>query len=102
MLPGFLCYLGALLDSGVLNYSGSLNSIGLLLHLGSLMIEILAMIDAPHFHAGIVLWDDVVIEAAPIVIYMKRQKWTRARVRDYCAEKGWTVSVVHQVRRPKA
>lgn len=67
------------------------------------MIEILAWIDArtgpKRFTAGIVLWDDIVIEAAPIVHYMKRQKWTRDRVRQYCAEKGWEISVVHQVTR---
>jgi hypothetical protein len=32
-----------------------------------------------------------VIEAAPIVKFMKR--WTRARVRDYCRARGWQVSV---------
>lgn len=63
------------------------------------MIEILAQIKAPHFTAGIVLWDDEVIEAAPIVSYMKRGKWTRAVVRDYVARKGWTISVIHQVER---
>ncbi len=62
------------------------------------MKEVLAAIDA-HFFAGIVLWDDVVVEAAPIVRYMKKQKWTRAQVRDYCAKKGWKVSVVYQIDR---
>jgi hypothetical protein len=61
--------------------------------------EILACIDAPHFFAGIVLWDGRVVEAAPIVGYMKRGKWTRTRIRDYCASKGWKVSVVHQEER---
>ena len=61
--------------------------------------EILAVIDAPHFYAGIVLWDDCVIEAADIVRYMKRGRWTRDRVRAYCAEKGWKVSVVHRLDR---
>ena len=61
------------------------------------MTEILAAIDAPHFYCGIVLQDDVVVEAAPIVKYMKR--WTRARVRDYCASKGWKISVVWQMER---
>lgn len=67
------------------------------------MIETLAWIRAgtgpKRFTCGIVLWDDVVIEAAPIVGYMKRQKWTRDRVREYCAERGWEISVVHQVER---
>ena len=68
------------------------------------MIEILAQISSdasPKFRAGIVLWDDVVIEAAPIVGYMKRQKWTRGRVRSYCRQKGWQVSVVHRMERSR-
>lgn len=56
------------------------------------MTEILASIEAPHFLCGIVLRNDRVIEAAPIVKYMKG--WSRARVRDYCQEKDWSVSVV--------
>lgn len=68
------------------------------------MIEILAQIDSrqePKFTAGIVLWDDVVVEAAPIVGYMKRQKWTRDRVRTYCNQRGWTVEVVHRLERAR-
>jgi hypothetical protein len=61
------------------------------------MIETLAVIDAPHFYAGIVLWDDRVTEAADIVKYMR--KWSRARVRDYCVRKGWKVSIVWQMER---
>lgn len=63
------------------------------------MIEVLAQIKAVHFTAGIVLWDDKVIEAAPIVGYMKKQKWTRDRVRDYCKTKGWKISIVHEMQR---
>lgn len=61
------------------------------------MVETLAQIDAPHFCAGIVLWDDKVVEAADIVKYMRR--WTRDKVRDYCAKKQWRVSVVWQMNR---
>jgi hypothetical protein len=66
------------------------------------VIEVLAQIKAPkprQFVAGIVLWDDVVVEAAPILGFMKRGKWTRTRVREYCREKGWEVSVVHEMKR---
>ncbi len=63
------------------------------------MTETLAAIDAPHFFAGVVLWDDRVVEAAPIVKYMR--KWTRDRVRDYCKTKGWKVSVVYQMQRER-
>lgn len=65
------------------------------------MIETLARIesDKPFFTCAIVLWDDVVVEAAPIVGYMKKQKWTRDRVRDYCKQRGWRISVIHQFAR---
>ena len=63
------------------------------------MIEMLAVIDAPHFYAGIVLQNDRVVEAADIVKYMRIKKWTRDQVRDYCKTKGWKVSVVSQIER---
>jgi hypothetical protein len=66
---------------------------------GAPMIETLAAIDAPHFYAGIVLLDDAVTEAAPIVKYMR--KWDRKRVREYCQGKGWTVTVVHRIERAR-
>lgn len=56
------------------------------------MTEVLAVIDAPHFYAGIVLRNDRVIEAADIVKYMRG--WRRERVREYCKTKRWKVSVV--------
>jgi hypothetical protein len=65
----------------------------------SLIMEILASIDAPHFNAGIVLWDGKVIESAPIVRYMR--KWPRDRVRDYCKTKGWKISVVYETQRQR-
>ena len=71
------------------------------------MIETLAQIDCPDrpkrkgFNAGIVLQDDVVVEAAPIVGFMKKQKWTRGRVRDYCRQRGWSVSVVWEMQRAR-
>lgn len=61
------------------------------------MTETLALIDAPHFYAGIVLQNDRVVEAADIVKYMRG--WTRMRVRGYCRNKGWKVSVVWQMER---
>ena len=48
--------------------------------------------------AGLVLWDDIVVEAAPIIGYMKRGRWTRDRVRAYCERQGWKVSVVHKMK----
>jgi len=54
----------------------------------------LAQIKAPHFTAGIVLEDDVVSVAAPIVKYMVG--WHRNYVRDYCQKKRWKISVVKQ------
>lgn len=58
----------------------------------------LAAIDAPHFYAGIVLRDNRVIRAAPIVDYMRVQRWSRARVRLYCERKSWKVSVVRETQ----
>lgn len=68
----------------------------------STVIETLAQILSAHpkFTAGIVLWDDVVVEAAPIVGFMKRQHYTRERVRNKCKQQGWRVTVVHQIERP--
>ena len=63
----------------------------------------LAEIDAPDtpkrkgFCCGIVLQNDRVVEAAPIVKRMKG--WTRMRVRSYCRDKGWKVSVVWEMKR---
>jgi hypothetical protein len=65
-----------------------------------MVTEILAQIRGDKFYAGIVLWDGHVVEAAPIVGYMKRGKWTRERVRDYCRQKGWKISVVHETKHP--
>lgn len=44
-------------------------------------------ITAPHFCAGIVAVDGLVIAAAPIVRYMVG--WDGRRMRDYCCRKGW-------------
>jgi hypothetical protein len=62
--------------------------------MGNDVSELLAAVDASHFYAGIVLQDDHVVEAAPILKYMTG--WTRDRVRSYCAAKGWHVVVVKQ------
>ncbi|UPT99178.1 hypothetical protein J4G48_0014500 [Bradyrhizobium barranii subsp. apii] len=62
-----------------------------------MITEVLAQIRAPNFTAGIVLFDDVVVETAPIVRYMRN--WSRDRVRTECNRRGWTVSVVWQMDR---
>jgi len=68
------------------------------------MTEMLAQIDAPDtrerkgFNCGIILRDGIVVQAAPIVGYMRRERWTRKRVRDYCQQKGWSVRVICQNR----
>jgi hypothetical protein len=46
-------------------------------------------INAPHFNAGVVLHDDVVRRAAPILQYMLR--WKRHRVIEYAKKKGWEI-----------
>lgn len=45
------------------------------------------LIDSGYFYCAVVVRDKVVIEAAPIVRYMKG--WSSLRVRDYCKSKGW-------------
>lgn len=64
------------------------------------MIEVLAQVTAPPprgFTAGLVLFDDRVVETAPILRRMRG--WSRQRVREYCQTKGWKVAVVHQMER---
>ena len=56
----------------------------------------LAQIEAPHFTAGIVLADNVVTEAAPIVKYMIG--WNRNYVRHYCQQKRWQISIIQQLK----
>jgi hypothetical protein len=52
----------------------------------------LAQITAPHLCAGIILRNDVVVDAAPILRWMIGK--SRDFVRSYCARKGWSVVVV--------
>jgi len=47
-----------------------------------------------YFHAGIVLRNDKVIEAASVLKFMKG--WTRSKVRAYVNARGWKVSVVSE------
>jgi hypothetical protein len=65
------------------------------------MIEILAAIRGEtskgSFHAGLVLWDDKVVETAPILGRMKG--WSRDRVRNYCRDHDWKISVVWEMQR---
>lgn len=50
-------------------------------------MRLLVSVDAPHFCAGLVITDDVVTEAAPILKYMLG--WNTERVRGYIRKKGW-------------
>ena len=54
----------------------------------------LIRIVAPHFVAGAILRDDVVVIAAPIIRYMAVNKWSYWRVFSYCEEKRWELEVV--------
>jgi len=65
-----------------------------------MVIEILAQVEGTKngkspFSAGIVLQNDKVVEAAPIVRFMKG--WHRDRVRAHCKMLGWKVSVIHRI-----
>lgn len=54
----------------------------------------LVAVDAPHFYAGIVFENDIVIEAAPIL------KWTIGKHRDYLRKyfksKKWKATIVKE------
>lgn len=68
------------------------------------MIEILAQVEGKDgrgrpFTAGIVLWDDKVVVAAPILRRHFAGKW-RDQVRLICKRRGWHISIVHEVHRP--
>lgn len=69
------------------------------------MTELLVQITAPGqrgkkgFCAGLVLWDDEVVQGADIVRYMKG--WSRDHVRDYCKRREWTVKVVSKTERER-
>jgi len=56
------------------------------------MSERLAQITAPHFCAGLVFDRRIVVEAAPIISYMKG--WRAERVADYVKRKGWGIASV--------
>jgi len=64
------------------------------------MIDLLAQIRADKFTAAIVLRDERVIEAAPIVRYMVG--WKRDSVRSYCKERRWEISVVNPLDKNRA
>jgi hypothetical protein len=44
-------------------------------------------ITAPHFTAGLIFQNDVVVTAAPILHYMRG--WSRKQVEEYCVRKRW-------------
>lgn len=52
----------------------------------------LLQLTAPHFCAGLVAQDGKVTVTAPILRYMLG--WSEAKVREYAAGKGWTVTEV--------
>jgi hypothetical protein len=52
----------------------------------------LYVIQAPHFYAGIVFQDEIVVESAPIISYMKG--WSREKVEQYVQHKHWHINRV--------
>lgn len=50
-------------------------------------MEVLAAIESPSFIAGIVLRDDMVVEADSNLQHLKG--WTRSGVIQLCWQKGW-------------
>lgn len=53
------------------------------------MTEILVVIEAPHFYAGVVAQDGRVAEVAPILCRHIKRGWSGQQVVDYCQRKGW-------------
>ena len=51
--------------------------------------ESLLAIDAPYFYCGVVVRNDRVIRAAPIVRYTLG--WTAQHLHDYARRRGWRV-----------
>jgi hypothetical protein len=51
--------------------------------------ESLIWISAPHFTAGLIMIDDRVRVAAPILAYMR--PWGAKRILRYCKTQGWKV-----------
>jgi hypothetical protein len=66
------------------------------------VIETLAQVRGVYkgkpFTAGLVLWDNRVVEVAPIL--WRFRKRTRGEVRASCRELGWSASVVYEMQRP--
>lgn len=52
----------------------------------------LVQVDAPHFCAGIILEDDVVVRAAPILKWAVG--WQRNDLRRYFERKQWKTKVI--------
>ena len=53
-------------------------------------ISELGQVTASHFCAGLEVRDGFVRVAAPIIKYM--MGWSRERVMQYCAQKGWKLT----------
>lgn len=54
----------------------------------------LVRVVAPHFCAGIILENDVVVRAAPILNWAvgRRREW----LRSYFASRGWDASIIEE------
>jgi hypothetical protein len=57
--------------------------------------EVLALVEGPTFTSGIVFERGRVVSSAPIVRYMNH--WTRERVEQYCASRGWKLQVIDRI-----
>jgi len=49
-------------------------------------------ITAPHFCAGIFIWNGTVMDTAPILRYMKG--YSPSWIAGYCTRKGWQIEYV--------
>lgn len=51
----------------------------------------LICINSPHFCAAVIVENDRVVRAAPILGYMRAKSWSEQQVLDYCKNKKWEV-----------
>ena len=57
------------------------------------MSDVIVRITAPHFCVGLLFRNQVVVEAAPIVKYMRG--WNGAAVEAYVKKKRWKAEIIN-------
>lgn len=58
-------------------------------------------ITADHFSAGLVLENDEIVQAAPIVYWMLTNRFNKKDIQNYCRRKKWKCEVVTDEQKTK-